>query len=265
MVERKWGAYLATVNNYANISLFLRRYDDALLVSDTLKQLYRIYNFVSENHLHADLQVRAHFIDIQAYKEMVQLDKAIALIPTIEKYTFQTDAPVKTMYKIGIIYEMGEVMFLAGAFEKSVYYLKILDQYNHLDIGSDSKLMGLIILLLAYSELQQYDKLEEGILSIQQYIKSQKIRSRYEPLFIDLMKSILKCDGDAAALKKVYCEYKMWFAAIHPYIEDETYFNISAWLESKIRGISLADLLKQRYEETLMKDNEAKALLLKSA
>jgi hypothetical protein len=27
----------------------------------------------------------------------------------------------------------------------------------------------------------------------------------------------------------------------------------------------LADLLKQRYEETLMKDNEAKALLLKSA
>ena len=245
-IERKWEAYLATINNYANISLFLKYYDDALLVSDMLKQLHRVYAFVHENNLETDLFIRAYFIEIQVYKERFELEKALVLLPIIEQYMSKKDEPIKMMYKIGIIYEVAEVLFMNSDFDKSLIYLKQTAELSELQIDNDAFIMSLMLKLLVFVEQKDFEALTQNIASTKKYLKEHRINSRYEVLFINLMQDIVHYNNANLITNKMFEEYIALFTAIQPFVEESVYFDITSWLQSKTTAKSFIEIKKEK-------------------
>ncbi|MGB1205533.1 MAG: hypothetical protein ACPG5B_07805 [Chitinophagales bacterium] len=249
-IERKWEAYLATINNYANISLFLKHYQDALLVSDMLKQLHRIYAFVAENNLETDLFIRAYFIEIQVYKERLEIEKALQLLPIIKQFIDKKDAPIKTMYKIGIVYEVAEVLFINNNFDKSIIFLKQIANLSKLQTDNDAYIMSLMLKLLIFVEQKDLKNLEKHTQKTKQYLKAHRINSRYEILFINLMEDVLYHYNSGFDTHKMFEEYIALFTAIQPFVEENIYFDITSWLQSKITDKTFLEIKKTKLSQS---------------
>ncbi len=251
--ESRWEAFVATINNYANISLFLKWYDDALMVSDMLKQYPRIYPFIANRNMESDIFIRAYFIEIQVYKETLEFEKGMALLPLINEHLSKPNQPIKSMYRMGIIYEMAELSFLCGNYEATLQYLKSLFNFN-LQINTDSQIMGKMLELLTYVELNKIKDLKKNIASTKSYMKQNNIKSRYEVLFVDLMEKIAACypqdETDNIQISTaVYQEYLDLFKSINHLIEEDAYFDLVSWLAAKVQNKSIVDILNQKRKD----------------
>ena len=86
-IVQNWQSYISVIDNFAQISIYLKQYDDALIISDLLKQMDRLYDFVNDNHLTYDLLARAYYIDLQIYKKTANDAQILATITEAEETT----------------------------------------------------------------------------------------------------------------------------------------------------------------------------------
>ncbi len=251
-IKLKWTAYLGVVNNFANIALFLKQYDEALKLSDQLKNLVEELTFIQNLGYKHDVFIRAYFIEIQVYNEKLELEKASQLIPKINK-CLEEDANTKLMYRLGILQEIAYTAYYQQDYDLTLSILdRLLSNKQSIKNLIDIHIMSMILKLLIYIESGQYEYLESNTHLVKKFIREKKIKTRYEILAVDFVESFLKSETQNAATVSQICqEYHNIFLTILPLIEDDAYFDIISWMEAQIEGVPMIELLRKKKELTV--------------
>ena len=237
--------YIAIANNFAGISIFIKRYEDALSIAAELKQLEEEFDFVKGFNLYDELQVRAYYIEMEVYVAQLQLDNAMAIVPKVEKHLFNSRTPVKILYKVGILYQIAEMLFILEKYSKTLKYIARLYEYDHPQLGVDMQTKGRLLELLIYEELGLTDQSREGIIFLKKYLKENKIQSRYITLFVDLIQLLSEETSESRKII-IYEEYLDLFTALKPSLsQQDAYFDIIPWLRSKLEKRKLLPILEE--------------------
>ncbi len=244
-ISLRWNPYLAIVNNYANIVLILKNYSEAMKMVDLLKEMSEEKKGVEENDLSIDLLIRAFFIEVQIYKETLQLDAANELIPKVENYLDNHENSVKIMYRTGLWYEMAVIRMYQERYKDSLYYIELIFNYSKAILNfTDVRIMSHLLQLVILVELDKYKQLDKYINQVKTFIKDKKIKSRYEILMIDLFERIVQENPQKGTdLYPIYKEYLQLFSTITSFIDEDNYFDVISWLEAKLSQKKIIEVL----------------------
>ncbi len=250
-INLKWTPYLAVINNYANITLILRDYSEAMKMVKLLKDLAQEKKGVEDNEVSIDLLVRAYFIEIQVYKETLQLDDASKLIPEIELCLNNNENSVKVMYRIGMWYELALISMYQEKYEEALAYTERIFNYQKSLLNfTDVHIMSYLLRLIVFVDLEQYKELDESIKKVKVFIKEKKIKSRYEILMVDFFEKIVQAKPKKSSdLKEVQEEYLELFNTISSFVDEDNYFDTISWLEAKLSKKTIVEILTKKAQD----------------
>lgn len=231
-IAQNWQSYISVIDNFAQISIYLKCYDDALVISDLLKQMDRLYDFVNDNHLNYDLQTRAYYIDLQIYKKMANQAQISATIAQAEQCLAQADSPIRKDYKTSLFYEIAENLLWSDMPQKALIYLHKLSDISD-NFNSSYTIYGKLLELLILHQLGEMEILKTKLPQTKQYLRANRILSSYENLFIDFINKLINCKT-AEEQSVIYDEYALLFRSIMETSKYDNYFNIADWIVGQI-------------------------------
>jgi len=231
-IVQNWQQYISVIDNFAQISIYLKHYDDALIISDLLKQMDRLYDFVDNNHLTYDLLVRAYYIDLQIYKKTDNNSQILATITEAEQCLQQADSPIRNDYKISLFYEIAENLFWLDMPQNALIYLHKLSEITN-NTTIVYVIYGKLLELLVLHRLGEMQELQTRLPQTKQSLRENRILSRYETLFIDFISKLAACKNKQEQ-HTIYKNYALLFRSIMDSFKFDNYFNITVWLEKQI-------------------------------
>lgn len=234
-IVQNWQSYISVIDNFAQISIYLKQYDDALIISDLLKQMDRLYDFVNDNHLTYDLLARAYYIDLQIYKKTANDAQILATITEAEQCLQQADSPIRNDYKISLFYEIAESLFWFDMPQDALIYLHKLSDITN-NTNTSYVIYGKLLELLVLHRLGEMEELKTRLPQSKQSLRENRILSRYETLFIDFISKLAACKTKQDQYV-TYKEYALLFRSIMDSFKFDNYFNITAWLEKQINSV----------------------------
>lgn len=173
--------------------------------------------------------------------------KGLRLVPFLEDMLKEYGLYLDTHRVLVFYYKIASLYFGSGNNEKAIDYLnRIINQKG--DLRTDLQCYARLLHLIAHYELGNFDLLEYLIKSVYRYMAKMENLSRVEEaMFAFLRRSFIV---GAAALKP---EFEKLLAELKQYegnpLETRAfvYLDVISWLESKISGVNVQDVIRQKF------------------
>jgi len=176
-----------------------------------------------------------------------EFEKCLTIIPVIEKAEEEYGEKISKEQEILLIYHKAYSYFGCGQYKKALSYInKVLndnEQNLRQDIYSFSRLFNLVLHL----ELENYDFLEYSIKSTNRYLNKQDRNFEVENVCIRQIRKLSR--GVQSSERIVILEQLK--DELEELLKDENervvleYFNITAWVNSKIYRVSFSEAVKR--------------------
>lgn len=236
--------YAKTVKNFAIRCLKAQRYDDVYAVVQKFRSLpdtdQRIRNFKFQ---------ALYTLELTYYQETGEYEKALALIPEIEKEFEAVGLNVKSVQRVIVLHNVMQVCFYAGEYNLAIdYAARTLNEGEALpDLYGFTK----IVVALLHYDIGNVNAFESALRSAQRYLKNRGRLLQFEELFLKCLKKIIGI-AERSELHEYCRESKERLLEI---LQDPKearaleYFDFIAWLESKIENRPLREVLLQKVRE----------------
>ena len=175
-----------------------------------------------------------------------EFQKCIELIPVIEKKKQAFNEKLSKEIDILLAYNIAYSYFGVGEYKKALQYLNEVlndnEQNLRQDIYSFSRLFNLVI----HFELGNYDFLEYVIKSTSRYLNKQERDYQVELIFIKYLRKLAKSQSEVVQ-NEIFEELSKELA---PLLKDHNervvleYFNVEAWVESKLKNTSFENAVQ---------------------
>lgn len=176
--------------------------------------------------------------------------KGIALIDSIEKELKSFSGKIDSHRELVFYYKFACLHFGSGHNEEAIHYLNKIINWRT-DLRSDLQCYARLLLLIAHFELGNYNLLEYLLKSVYRFMAKMENMSRVEEeMFAFLKQSFSLKQKD---LKK---SFQQLLLRIKQYegnrIESRAfaYLDVIGWLESKIKGIPVEEIIQQRFKKS---------------
>lgn len=197
-----------------------------------------------------DISVRifgnSYYHELVLLHKTGEFQKSVDLIPKIEKKSNSYSDKVSKEMEVLLTYNKAYSYFGIGEYKKSLSYLNEVlndnEQNLRQDIYSFSRLFNLVI----HYELENYDFLDYVIKSTNRYLSKQDRDFEVETVCIKHIRKLAKTPTEINKLEifeKMNQEVQALMENHHERVVLE-YFNITAWIESKIKKISFEEAVK---------------------
>lgn len=175
--------------------------------------------------------------------------KGLRLVPFLEEMLKEYGLYLDTHRVLVFYYKIACLYFGSGNNEKTIDYLnRIINQKG--DLRTDLQCYARLLHLIAHYELGNFDLLEYLIKSVYRYMaKMENLSKVEEAMFAFLRRSF---HVGAHALKP---EFEKLLLQLKKYegnpVEARafTYLDVISWLESKISGVNVQDVIREKYLE----------------
>lgn len=177
-----------------------------------------------------------------------EFEKSVDLIPIIEKQQEEYGDKISKEMEVLLTYNKAYSHFGVGNYKKSLQYLNEVLNDNEQNLRQDVYSFARLFNLVIHFELENYDFLEYVIKSTNRYLIKHERDYKIENTCI---KHIRKLSKTATNLNRIEIFEKM-HGDIQKLMEDQNervvleYFNITAWVESKLNKISFEEAVKQQ-------------------
>ncbi len=173
--------------------------------------------------------------------------KGLRLVPFLEEMLKEYSLYLDLHRVLVFYYKIACLYFGSGNNEKAIDYLnRIINQKG--DLRTDLQCYARLLHLIAHYELGNFDLLEYLIKSVYRYMaKMQSLSKVEEEMFSFLRKSF---SVGAHALKP---EFEKLLQRLKKYEGDPlesrafAYLDVISWLESKISGVNVQDIIREKY------------------
>ncbi|MCH2224876.1 MAG: hypothetical protein MK066_08920 [Crocinitomicaceae bacterium] len=203
------------------------------------------------------LDVTVRIFANSAVQEMVLLQslgefkECMNIIPEIEKNQELYGDKISKEMELLLTYGKAYSCFGVGEYKRSLQYLnEVLNDNEHnlrQDVYSFARLFNLVI----HYELENYDFLEYVIKSTNRYLSKHERDYKVENACIKHIRKLAKTNTGVNRIEI----FESMHAEVTELLKDQNeravleYFNVSAWIESKIRKLSFEDTIKTIVEK----------------
>jgi tetratricopeptide (TPR) repeat protein len=238
--------YVMTLSHLLRCYIDGKNFEKAQALIQDLRGLEGTKGFNS-----TDITVRiftnTYNLELALLHAMGEYQKSVELIPKIEQLQNSFGDKVSKEQEILLTYNKANSYFGIGDFKKALYNINLVlndnEQNLRQDIYSFSRLLNLVI----HYELENFDFLEYVIKSTNRYFSKQERGYEVEAVCIKYIRRLAK----SITLMEKHSELQALRDELNELLKDRNeqvvleYFNITAWVESKIRRISMSDAVKE--------------------
>ena len=198
----------------------------------------RIQTFV---YLHI-AKINQHFID-------GSFSEGLALVPYIEEKLKEYEIYLDRHRILIFYYKFASLYFGSGDFENTIKYLNKIINWR-MDLRTDLQCYSRLLHLIAHYELGNEDLLEYLIKSVYRFMaKMQNLSKVEEEIFRFLKKSFQRgpkeLQGEFSGLLNRLKNYEKNRFETRAFV----YLDIISWLESKIRGVPVQKIIREKFLE----------------
>ncbi len=183
---------------------------------------------------------------------MGEFQKSVELIPEIERLQEEYGEKVSKEQEILLLYSKAYSYFGVGDFKKALSYINTVLNDNEQNLRQDIYSFSRLFNLVLHFELENYDFLEYVIKSTNRYLNKQERSFEVENVCIKHIRKLSKTFQNS---EKIIILEKMK-DELDELLKDQNertvleYFNINAWVTSKIYKISFSEAIKAELEES---------------
>lgn len=230
-INAHWYPYLNVLNNFANTSIRIKEYDEALVVSDLLKQMYRLYDFVDQNNLNTDLLVLAYLIDLRVYKHTADIEKSLLILPEVLVLIEEEEIlKINNANYFNLLYEVAEIYFWKEKYDKSLLYL---DKIVQLKRDHTQDMMAQLLRTLVYMAENRAEEAQKMAIDIRQIILLHRTQSHYATLFANFVGRFYNVKTQHEKID-ICRDYLLFFETTAAYKADAYYVDMLRWLKQQI-------------------------------
>lgn len=247
LLKVETASYIKGMHNLMGAQFNLMKHDK---LAQSIKQFEM---FVRQKHLEENENNRIlayqylYTARINLYFLQGTFTKGLRLVPFLEEMLKEYGPYLDTHRVLVFYYKIASLYFGSGNNEKAIDYLnRIINQKG--DLRTDLQCYARLLHLIAHYELGNFDLLEYLIKSVYRYMaKMENLSKVEEEMFVFLRRSF---HVGAHALKP---EFEKLLAKLKKYegnpVEARAfaYLDVISWLESKISGVHVQDVIREKY------------------
>lgn len=194
-------------------------------------------------------------MELSLLHAMGEYQKSVDMIPKIETLQESFGDKVSKEQEILLTYNKANSYFGVGDYKKALFNINLVLNDNEQNLRQDIYSFARLLNLVVHYELENYDFLEYVIKSTNRYFSKQERGYEVEAVCIKYIRKLAK----AMTLMEKHAEYQNLRDELNALLKDRNervvleYFNISAWVESKINRITMSEAVK----ETLKQESNA--------
>lgn len=197
-----------------------------------------------------DIMVRiftnSYNLELMLLHAMGEFQRSVSLIPEIERLQSEYGDKVSKEQEILLTYSKAYSYFGIGEFKKALAYINVVLNDNEQNLRQDIYSFARMFNLVLHFELENYDFLDYVIKSTNRYLNKQERDFEIENVcirHIRKLSKVLHTSDRVIVLEKMKDELEELLKDQNERVVLE-YFNITAWVTSKIFKISFAEAVK---------------------
>ncbi len=183
-------------------------------------------------------------------------DEAIPLIKDIEAFAKKYNSHIDMHYKMLFNYKIACIYFGSGNYAMCISYLQKIINTKDIKVRRDLQCFARILNLIASYESHQDYNLEYQIKSVYSYLVKMNDMHEVQKEMIAFLKRLnnIYASEFRTELKRLYEKLVPFETHPHPYERRPFfYLDILSWLESKMRGISVAAVIQEKFKKEFSK------------
>ncbi|TNE54411.1 MAG: hypothetical protein EP338_07415 [Bacteroidetes bacterium] len=242
--------YIATLFHLLRCYTDNSDFSEARKLIDTIRSLGERKEFAATG-VQLKIFANSYIQELNLLHSQGDFAKSIELIEEIDKKAEEFHGKLNKEQEILFLYNKAYSFFGVGEYKKALSYLiDVLndnEQKLRQDIYSFSRLLNLIV----HFELENYDYLEYVIKSTNRYLSKYEKDYKIEEVLIKNIKKLAKASNSIAQLE-IFEQMK---GEVENLLQDHNervlldYFNIQAWIDSKLNKTNLSQEVKRSLEE----------------
>lgn len=245
--------YIRTLSNLLNIYIDTGKIDDALEMIETMRNYTKKTNFGTED---IELMVfkSTYHAELRIYEKKGDFDKAIEIVDDIERGIKASDGKINKEQELLFMFSIASVYFGAGKYRDSLAWLNRVLNDNEPNLRQDIYSYARLFNLVIHYELGNYDLLEYITKSTSRYLTKRQRDHEMEVMIINYIKRLAKIAGKPEEIE-VFQEFKN---ELEGFLNHSTgqimleFFNYSVWIDSKLKGKSFKDTVREEYKMLAM-------------
>jgi hypothetical protein len=250
MVRTETGHYIKGMHNLLNAHFVLRDFDKFRITLRHFESFYKTSAATLHENFRIHTSIYINSARLNWHLMTGSFQEGLALIPAIEKKLDDYSLYVDVHRILVFNYKIATLNFGAGQYERAIDYLqKIIN--GPADLRMDLQCYARLLHLIAHYELGNDSIIESLIKSVYRFMARMKNLTVVEEEMFRFLKNSF--DIPPAKMKP---ELEKFLYTIR-HLENNrfetrafAYLDIISWLESKVRGTSMAHVIEEKYRKS---------------
>lgn len=152
-----------------------------------------------------------------------------------------------------LYYKIACLFFGASNFRQSLKWLNKIILFKESGLRDDLQVFARILALICHYELQHEDLLEYAVKSAYRYVLIKEDLNKYQGFILSFLRTLPNIQNEKE-LKNNFTQLKQKMEKLleHPYEKRPfLYFDIISWLESKITGVAVEEIIRSKNKKRI--------------
>jgi hypothetical protein len=244
--QGKIDGYIFALNNLLVTQRRLKLYDECSETLMKMKDLENIYpNYLTDKNK-AFIFYSVNILMLTGYLISCDFENLEKQLLECEKDFGPYESKMNPQFRITLYYFLGISNFVLDQYEKSIYWIGKIINIGKTDFSQDYQCYSRIVYLICYYELGYYDSLEYALKSAYHFLSKREKVYKYENIILQYLRRSFRINSPKE-LAGMFADMKRDLEKIvNDPFEQNAFdaFNILYWLESKIKNITVAEVMK---------------------
>ena len=240
--------YFSVLTNLIYVSTSLKRYDEVFELMKKLKAVPETLDTSRNEDLEIKLFSSALSIEITLYNTLSEFEKAIALVPAIEKGLDRFGEKINRLRKAYFYFNIAVAYFGAEKYSAALRWTNRLFSEPNIDENQDIYCFARILNLIIHIELQNDDVIPYILTSTSRYLKTRNRVYKFETVFLEFIEQLIRLNKKEeydAIYKKLLGNLKK--LAADPFEKTVfEYFDFIAWCKSKVDNVPYRAMIEEK-------------------
>lgn len=237
--------YFSVLTNLIYVSTSLKRYGEVFELMKKLKAIPETLDTSRNEDLEIKLFSSALSIEITLYNTLNEFEKAIGLVPVIEKGLERFGDKINRLRKAYFFFNVAVAYFGVGKYSPALRWTNRLFSEPNIDENQDIYCFARILNLIIHIELENDDVIPYILNSTSRYLKTRNRVYKFESVFLEFIEQLNRChnkENTEAIYKKLLMSLKK--LSTDPYEKTVfEYFDFIAWCKSKIEHTTFREMI----------------------
>lgn len=250
MISNQLEMYIKALNSLLVVQNKLLMYDDFIKTHQRLISIKRLPAKHLNENISLNLFKAIYIHEINKHYMMGEFKEGTKIVRRLNDYLNQFITKLDKHNVLIFYYKIACLYFGSSNFKQALFWLNKLVSQPISDLRQDLQSFARILSLICHYELGKTDLLEYSIKSTYRFLLKQKDLNLYQKYILDFLKKV-PYEITEKNIRKHFIGLRDKMIALESNSFEKRpflYFDIVSWLESKIYGKPVEDIIKAKFE-----------------